>query len=58
MAEEVLRASGLRKFYGAKLMLDDVGLSLQRGEPAVLLGENGVGKSTLAGLLLGSEASD
>ena len=58
MAEQVLSVSGLRKYYGAKLILDDVHLSLNRGERAVLVGENGVGKSTLARLLMRHESGD
>ena len=55
MSDHLLRIAGLQKFYGAKLILDDVGLNLKRGDRAVLVGENGVGKSTLARLILGRE---
>ena len=58
MSEQVLSISGLQKYYGAKLILDDVNLQLNRGERAILVGENGVGKSTLARLILGIEASE
>lgn len=58
MSEQVLSVSGLQKYYGAKLILDDVNLRLNRGERAVLVGENGVGKSTLARLILGAEPSE
>ncbi len=58
MSDQVLSISGLRKYYGAKLILDDVNLQLNRGERAVLVGENGVGKSTLARLILGIEAGE
>ncbi|MCY3781358.1 MAG: ABC-F family ATP-binding cassette domain-containing protein [Chloroflexi bacterium] len=56
MSEQVLSASGVQKYYGAKLILDDVNFNLNRGERAVLVGENGVGKSTLARLILGIES--
>ncbi len=58
MPEQAIQASGLSKYYGAKLILDAVDLSLNRGERAALVGENGVGKSTLARLLMGSESAD
>ncbi len=58
MSEQILSVNGLRKYYGAKLILDDVSLNLNRGERAVLVGENGVGKSTLARLILGIEAGE
>ena len=58
MSTQVLSVSGLQKFYGAKLILDEIDLNLNRGERAVLVGENGVGKSTLARLILGREPSE
>ena len=58
MPELVLRARGLRKYYGPKPVLDGVDLDLNRGDRAVLVGENGVGKSTLARLLMGIEGGD
>ena len=48
MSSQVLSVRGLQKYYGAKLILDAVNLNLKRGDRAVLVGENGVGKSTLA----------
>ena len=58
MSSQVLSVSGLQKYYGAKLILDAVNLNLNRGDRAVLVGENGVGKTTLARLILGHEASE
>lgn len=58
LSHEILRIQNLQKYYGAKLILDDIQLSLNRGERAVLVGENGVGKSTLARLLLRQELFD
>lgn len=55
MSNEILRIDQLQKYYGAKLILDDVNLSLNRKDRAVLVGENGVGKSTLARVMLGQE---
>lgn len=58
MSLQVLSVSGLQKYYGAKLILDAVNLNLNRGDRAVLVGENGVGKSTLARLILGREPGE
>jgi len=58
MSSQVLSVSDLQKYYGAKLILDAVDLNLNRGDRAVLVGENGVGKTTLARLILGQEASE
>lgn len=58
MSSQVLSVSGLQKYYGAKLILDAVSLNLSRGDRAVLVGENGVGKTTLARLILGCEAGE
>ena len=58
MSSQVLSVSDLQKYYGAKLILDAVNLRLNQGDRAVLVGENGVGKSTLARLILGSEAGE
>ncbi len=58
MSEQVLNIRSLQKYYGAKLVLDDINLNLNRGDRAVLVGENGVGKSTLARLILGVEAGE
>jgi ribose transport system ATP-binding protein len=51
-----LRAVG-KRFPGA-VALDDVTLSIQRGETHILLGENGAGKSTLIKLLAGVHEPD
>ncbi len=58
VTRQVLRISALQKYYGAKLILDDVYLLLNRGDRAALVGENGAGKSTLARLILGREEAD
>ncbi|MCY3573856.1 MAG: ABC-F family ATP-binding cassette domain-containing protein [Chloroflexi bacterium] len=55
---QILRVSQLQKYYGAKLILDEVSLGLNRGDRAALVGENGVGKSTLARLILRQEAAE
>ena len=54
----ILEATNLRKHYGATIALDDVSLSLYRGELCGLLGENGAGKSTLIKILSGIVVPD
>jgi ATP-binding cassette subfamily F protein uup len=53
-----LTAQHLRKSYGPQTILEDVSLSLARGEKVGLIGSNGTGKSTLAKILTGEEVAD
>ncbi len=46
-----LTATGLRKSFGAALVLDEITLQLREGECLVLLGANGAGKTTLLKIL-------
>lgn len=55
---EVLNINNLQKYYGPKLVLDDINLVLSRGDRAALVGENGAGKTTLARILIGQEQAD
>lgn len=48
-----LQISGLTKRYGAVCALDQIHLSVERGNVLALLGPNGAGKSTLFGCVLG-----
>src|SRR4030095_15437189 len=43
----------LTKRFGGRLAVDDLSLTVQRGEIYGLLGHNGAGKSTTIGLMLG-----
>ena len=45
--KETLRAKGLSKQYGEKVVFDGVDISITRGEKIALIGKNGMGKSTL-----------
>jgi len=49
----MLVLEGLRKSYGAHLALDDLSLSVRRGEIFGLLGPNGAGKTTTVSLAVG-----
>ncbi|MDF1853181.1 MAG: sugar ABC transporter ATP-binding protein [Verrucomicrobiales bacterium] len=54
----LLEMSGIRKEFPGVLALDEVDLTLRRGEVLALLGENGAGKSTLIKMLGGAHAPD
>jgi urea transport system ATP-binding protein len=49
----MLDVQNLQQYYGGSHILRDVSLSVQPGEIAVLLGRNGVGKTTLLKCLMG-----
>ena len=49
----VILAHGLTKRYGALRAVDDVHLTVQRGEIFGLIGQNGAGKSTLFKMMMG-----
>jgi macrolide transport system ATP-binding/permease protein len=58
MSAPSLLAADLIKSYGARRVLDGVHLTASPGQRIGLVGENGVGKSTLLRLLAGVEAPD
>jgi peptide/nickel transport system ATP-binding protein len=49
---ELLEARHLSKVYGTARVVDDVSLTIKRGETLGLVGESGSGKSTVARMLL------
>ena len=57
-AADVLVIRGLRKTFGSSVVLDDVDLSVRRGEIHALVGQNGSGKSTLIKVLSGVYTAD
>ena len=53
MAENVIEISHLTKCYGEKVAVNDLNLSIRKGEVFGLLGPNGAGKTTTILMLLG-----
>jgi macrolide transport system ATP-binding/permease protein len=53
-----LRADGVSLSYGGRAVLTDVSLTVPPGSRVGLIGENGVGKSTLLRVLSGAETAD
>ncbi|GAA0464488.1 ABC transporter ATP-binding protein [Actinoplanes capillaceus] len=51
--EVVVEATALRKVYGDRAVVRDVGLTIRAGEIVGLVGESGSGKTTVAQLLFG-----
>jgi ABC-2 type transport system ATP-binding protein len=57
----VIRATGLRKSYGDKLVLDGIDLDVAEGTVFALLGPNGAGKTTtvqILSTLIGADAGE
>ena len=58
MTTPVLEGQGLVKLFGRVVGLDDVDISLERGEVLGVMGDNGAGKSTLIKCLSGALVPD
>ena len=54
----LLRIEGLCKRYGSTTVFEQVSLQVQAGECVALLGESGVGKSTLLNCIAGLDEPD
>ncbi len=49
----MIEARGLTKRYGSRVVLNDLDLSVERGQRLALLGLNGAGKTTLLRCVMG-----
>src|SRR5258708_24454957 len=58
MSEQVLEIHEVTKYFGAKLILDKVSLSINHSDRIGLVGENGTGKTTLAKIVMGTLEAD
>ncbi len=55
---EVIEAEDLSKSFGARKLFDHAGLLIRKGERVCIIGDNGIGKTTLLKILMGLEKPD
>ena len=55
---EVLVCEDLAKSYGERRLFRNVSLDIRKGEKVCIIGDNGIGKTTLLRILMGLEKSD
>ncbi len=58
LGDVVVRAEGLKKAYGDKLLFDDLTFDLPKGGIVGVIGPNGAGKTTLFKMIMGLETPD
>jgi len=58
LGDVVVRAEGLKKAYGDKLLFDDLTFDLPKGGIVGVIGANGAGKTTLFKMIMGLETPD
>ncbi len=58
LGDVVVRAEGVRKGYGDRLLVDDLRFDLPRGGIVGVIGPNGAGKTTLFRMIMGLEKPD
>jgi len=58
LGDVVVRAEGLKKAYGEKLLFDDLTFDLPKGGIVGVIGPNGAGKTTLFKMIMGLEKPD
>ncbi|HEX8361287.1 MAG TPA: ABC-F family ATP-binding cassette domain-containing protein [Longimicrobium sp.] len=56
--KDVLKIKGIRKSFGDKEVLPGVTLDVRRGDRMVIMGPNGIGKSTLLKIIMGELQAD
>jgi ATP-binding cassette subfamily F protein 3 len=54
----LMSVGGLKKFFGAELIFEDLNFQVARGDKVALVGVNGAGKSTLMKIIAGIESAD
>src|SRR5438477_10039575 len=54
----LLSGSALRRSFGARVLFENLSLSISEGDRTGLIGPNGSGKTTLLEILAGREAPD
>jgi ATP-binding cassette ChvD family protein len=58
LGSNVVEASGLRKAYGDRVLIDDLSFTLPPGGIVGVIGPNGAGKTTLLRMITGQEQPD
>jgi ATP-binding cassette ChvD family protein len=58
LGDVVVRAEGVRKAYGDRLLMEDLSFDLPRGGIVGVIGPNGAGKTTLFKMIVGNETPD
>jgi len=58
LGDVVVRAKGVRKAYGDRLLMEDLSFDLPRGGIVGIIGPNGAGKTTLFKMIVGGEKPD
>ena len=58
LGDVVVRAEGVRKSYGDRLLMEDLSFDLPRGGIVGIIGPNGAGKTTLFKMIMGKEKPD
>ncbi|MCP4659682.1 MAG: ATP-binding cassette domain-containing protein [bacterium] len=56
--KQALEIAGISKAFGENRVLEDVSLTVERGDRLAIIGPNGIGKSTLLKILIGELAAD